>query len=236
MSSVSRLYSIPDADLLQAGEIIALTLPDDIASFTAFDSTITSSYPDTLRTALGQARSIRTDDVVVQDLADFTQAVYKAHADCYTAYKTLAYFVRKSYAGNTAMQRKFGLAEIRNAVNNQNKFIRFMQDLAVTALEYQDVLVSNGCSADLISNLPALAQALLEADRAQEKFKKDRGQLTQDRVGYLNNLYLLLDPLDEVAQIIFRNDTARMAKYMLPRPPKPSVDEPVEATPAAAQA
>ena len=98
------------------------------------------------------------------------------------------------------------------------------------------MLVSNGCSADLISNLPALAQALLEADRAQEKFKKDRGQLTQDRVGYLNNLYLLLDPLDEVAQIIFRNDTARMAKYMLPRPPKPSVDEPVEATPAAAQA
>ncbi|MEI6062710.1 MAG: hypothetical protein WCR72_18550 [Bacteroidota bacterium] len=227
-NSTSRLFNMSDADLLQAGEIIAATLPEDIESFTAFDSTLISDLPTEIKHAILQAKAIHADDVVVQEQADLTETLNEAHSNCITAYQGIAYFVRKAYPDSPAMQKKFGLAEYKNVVNNKNKFIRFMEELAATAKENKEALIKSGCSADLISSLPVLATTLLEADRAQEKFKKQRGQLTQDRINYLNTLYKLLQPIDEVAQIIFKKDLARMAKYLLPRQPRSTPDEPTD--------
>ncbi len=225
-SNNTRLYNIPDAVLLQSGEIIVVTLPEDIASFTAFDSTLTSALPDEIKLAISLTKAVHPDEVVVQEQADLTQALNDAHANCTHAFQSVAYFVRKAYPQSTAIQKKFGLSEYKNAVNNKNKYIRFMEELAVTAEEHKADLIRCGCDTALISGLPVLAKTLLEADRAQEKFKKERGQYTQDRVIQLNALYKLLQPVDEVAQIIFKNDAARMAKYMLPRPSKSAPDAP----------
>ena len=232
MSENVRVYNIPDADLQQAGELMVVALPDDNAAFTAFDSTITATYPASIRAALDQAKEVETNEKVVQELADLTAKLNEAHQNCYTAFLTIAYFVRKAFDKNPAMQKKFGLVEIRKAQGVQTRFIRFMQDLAKVAEQNKDALILAGCSPATIAGLTALAKALLDADVAQEKFKKDRGILTQDRIGYLNELYNLLKPIDEVAQIIYRNDAARMAKYMLPRASKPGPDSPAGGGPA----
>lgn len=226
MSSNLRIYDIPDSDLLQAGEMMVVALPDDIASFTAFDSTLNADYPETLRSAIDKVKSIHTDVVIVQQQAKLTADLEAAHTQCYTSFQALAYFVRKAFPNNPAIQKQFGLSEIKNAVNNQTRFIRFMEDLTETARTYKAQLLAVGCNATVIDDLPTITQTLLTADRDQEKFKKDRGLITQDRVKYLNALYLLLEPIDEVAQIIFKTDPARMAKYMLPRAVKSSATEP----------
>jgi hypothetical protein len=220
------MYNIPDADLLQSGEITATTLPEDIASFTAFDSTLTSSLPDQIRTAISRTKTVHPDDIVVQEQADLTNAMKEEQSSCTIAFQSIAYFVRKAYPNSTAMQKLFGLSEYKNAVNNKNKFIRFMEELSITTEEHRADLIRCGCNTALIDSLPVRAKSLLEADRAQEMFKRNRGQITQDRVVILNELYKLLQPVDEVAQIIFRNDTARMAKYLLPRQPKSPSDAP----------
>lgn len=235
MSNNIRLFNIPDSALLQSGEIMVVSLPDDNPAFTDFDSTISPQYPEAIRGAIDRVKAIHPDDVILQEQADLTLRVNTAHDRCYTSYQTIAYFVRKAFAHNPAMQRKFGLREFKNVQDNKNKFIRFMEELSKLSEEHKEVLIKAGCNPSAISELPAIARGLLEADRDQEKFKKDRGVFTQDRIGNLNELYTLLQPIDEVAQIIFRDDPARLSKYMLPRPPKSASGPPAGKGPAPEQ-
>ena len=102
-----------------------------------------------------------------------------------------------------------------------------MEELEGLANDYRAALLAAGCNAEVIASLPVLAAALKTADRNQEKFKKDRGVLTQDRVGYLNALYKLLAPIDAVARFIFKDDPTRLSKYSLPQPVQPSPEKPL---------
>ena len=97
-----------------------------------------------------------------------------------------------------------------------------MESLAVTALRYKSDLVEAGCKEAIIDALPAQAEDLKTANTAQEKFKKDRGLITQERVIKLNEIFELLSPVSKIAQIIFADNPAILAKYTLPQVKKKS--------------
>jgi len=89
-----------------------------------------------------------------------------------------------------------------------------MEEHAGTATEHKTELVAQSCTEALIDKLLVDAQNLKSANIKQEKFKKERGVITQERVQLLNEVYMLLKPISEVAQIIYSDDAVRFAKYV----------------------
>lgn len=79
-------------------------------------------------------------------------------------------------------------------------------------------MIAEGCKKKLIDKLLLDAQNLKTTNIKQDKFKKERGVITQEHVQLLNKVYKLLKPISEVAQIIYSDDAARLAKYNLPKP------------------
>lgn len=218
MDKLLRLFNIPDAELLQHGETVSATMPEDLSHFITFDSTITEAYPTSIQAAITEVKAIKSDQVVIDEMTELTQAANNALAACNQAYRTISFFVRKAFSTNAAVQNQFGLNDIAKSRKNQAKMILFMEDLVRVANKYQESLISQGCNPSVLETLPVLRDTLKQSNTQQEKFKKDRGLITQERVEKLNRLYKLLVPASEMAHIIFADDQARLARYALPRP------------------
>ncbi len=213
-----RLFKIPEALLLQHAEVLAKMFPTDAADFRAFDSTIAEDYGTTIKDAIDAAIGLKSDQIIIDEMAEYTQHVLNAMSNCNLSYKTVAYFVRKAFKGDKAVQNQFGFNDIEKVRKSQPKMVLFMEQHAGTASKYKSDLLSEGCNEEVINQLLTNAEELKAANVAQEKFKKERGIITQERVKRLNHLYQLIKPLNDVAQIIYSEDQARMAKYTLPKP------------------
>jgi hypothetical protein len=221
---VLRTFKFTDARLLEHAEVVEAILPGDLPDFTAFDATITGDYVTQLQQAIDAAKAISPDYVVIDEMAEETQKVEKAMDDSYEDYKTLAFFVRKAFKGNPAVQNQFGKNDVQKARKSQPRMVVFMESLAKTAEKYSAELVAAGCSQALIDGLPARVVALHDSNIVQEKFKKDRGLTTQDRVQLLNQVYELLKPIHEISTIIYADNPQKLKNYRMPQPPKYSGD------------
>ncbi len=217
MPRIYRLYNVQDSVLIVAAGLMEYVLPDDIELFTAFDSTVTSDYPSRLNHAISLVNSKSKDDTVVQKQAQYTAAYKAAHDDCYMAFKTVAFFVRKAFPDDEAMQKKFGLPEISKVLYNQNKFSQFFDNLCSASEEHKAVLIDAGCNQNVFTALPLQSQTLKDTLKAQKKFKKLRATITQERIKLLNALYKLMKLIEDIAENIFANDSVRRAKYKLPQ-------------------
>ena len=218
MSLNDRLFKMPEAKLLEHAEVVARMYPTDVVNFTAFDSTFTPEYETSIKNAINAVTALKSDQVIIDEMAECTQDVLNAMATCNTDYKTVAYFVRKAFKNNKAVQNQFGFNDIEKVRQSQPRMILFMEEHAGTATDHKAELVAEGCNEVLIDKLLVDAQNLKEANIKQEKFKKERGVITQERVKLLNGVYLLVKPINDIAQIIYSDNPAQLAKYSLPKP------------------
>ena len=218
MSRNERLFKIPEASLLEHAEVVAEMFPTDAADFMALDSTFTVEYGTTIKNAVGAVTALKSDQVIIDQMAELTQDVLDSMGTCNTDYKTVAYFVRKAFKNNEAVQNQFGFNDLAKVRDSQAKMVLFMEEHAGTAMEHKTELLAQGCNEALIDKLHVDALNLKTANIKQERFKKERGVITQERVQLLNKVYSLVKPLSDVAQIIYSDDAAHLAKYSLPKP------------------
>lgn len=214
----NRLFNIPDANLIEFGEMVAEKLPEDIEELHNFDRTITEAYPASIRSAINEVKSIPTDQVIIDEMAALTKNVNDALAACNKCYRTISFFVRKAFPHNQSIQNQFGLNDIANVRYNDSKMILFFNDVAKVVNKYRTELVEAGCNDSVLESLDEIGNNLKNANTKQELFKKERGVITSQRVEKLNQLYNLLVPISQISQIIFSDDQARLASYVLPRP------------------
>ena len=136
MSQNERQYNITDADLLQHGETVAVVIVEDIEDFTRFDTTIQGEYPTTIQKAIGAVKAIKTDMLVIDEMAEKTTAVNKALTDCNRAYRTIKYFVEKAFPDNRAIQNQFGFNDIAKYRADATGMIVFMGDFITIVSKY----------------------------------------------------------------------------------------------------
>lgn len=213
-----RLFKFPEAKLLEYAQVVATMYPKDAASFMAFDSSFTAEYGDAIMDSIMAVKALKSDQVAIDEMVELTQLVLDAMADCNQSYKTIAYFVRKAFKNNKAVQNQFGFNDIEKVRRSQPKMVLFMEQHAGTSTKYKAELIAQGCQEVTIDKLLSKAQALLAANVKQEEYKKERGVLTQDRTELLNEVYKLTKPVSDVAQIVYSEDPARLAKYDMPKP------------------
>jgi hypothetical protein len=216
MSENNRKFPFSDAELLEHAPTVVSFLPDDINDFSTFDSTFGQSTIDNLQGAITAAEGTKTDDVIIDEQAAFTKTVDQKMDACKSAYKTVSYFVQKVYKNNKAIRNQFGLNDYKKVRNNHAKMIVFMRSLAETTNKYLAELIAGGMNENVATSLPTLKQELFDANNNQEMFKKQRGKFTQERVEKMNLLYDELLPISNAARIIYANNPAQLAKYVLP--------------------
>ncbi len=227
MSQNERQYNIPDADLLQHGKEVATVITEDLQDFKQFDATFQDEYPTSIQQAIDTVKAMKTDMLVIDEMAEKTSAVNEALSACNRAYRTVKYFVEKAFPGNRAIQNQFGFNDIAKYRTDATGMIVFMGDFISMVDKHKTELTSQGCNEQLLDSLSAVRDHLQATKIAQELFKKERGLITQERVEKLNELYRLLSPVSEVASIIYSDDQARLARYTFPRP-KTTSKTPVE--------
>jgi len=218
MAINERDFTISDGRLMEHGTSVASFLPEDLADFSAFDSTFAQTSVDNLNQSIEDVREVKSDDVVVDEQTQYTDAVLAKMEQSNEAYTTVAFFVRKVFDGDASVQNQFGMNDIGEARGNQLKMIQFMGSLAKTAARYKDQLVEGGINPEVIDTLPQLSRELEDANNRQEMFKKERGSITQQRVERLNKLYHMLRYVSNIARIIYADNPAQLNKYIMPTP------------------
>lgn len=216
MSANNRKFNIDDAKLFEHASTVVSFLSEDINDFAIFDSTFGQSTIDTLQLALTSAVATKPDSVIKSEQAELTDAVKEKMKACKGGYKTVAYFVRKVFKDNMAVEKEFGLGEYKKIRGNQGRMIMFIRSLADTARNYQAELITGGMSKNVVDSLPALHQELFDAKNSRDIFRKQRGKLTRERVKKLNLLYDKLLPISNAARIIYAQNPAQQNKYTLP--------------------
>lgn len=216
MASIKRIYNFSDAILLEFAEHMVDALYLDIDLFTKFDSKFTPESVSDIRHSVDTVYSIKTDNVIRDELAELTQNVSVSLNDCNTCYRGIMYFVEKAFPGNMPVHNQFGKNDIAKAKTNQFPMVMFMENMEKMVSKYRNELIKVGCSESLIDSISEHKKTLLERNRLQESYKKERAVITQDRLVACNNLYKKLRPVSEMSKIIFANDPARLSKYSLP--------------------
>jgi len=226
MSQNNRKYTITDARLLEHGSVLVKSLEDDLDDFSSFDSTISRNFTDRVQEAIDASYQIKSDRIVIYELAQLTNELNRHMAACKNAYETVAYFAQKVFRDNISVQSQFGLNDSRPG-NNHLEMIIFMASLAKTAAIYRDSLEKGGINPDVIDTLPKLQEELYEAKNRQEMFKKERSKTTYERVKRMNALYDRVNAISDIARIIYEENPANLNKYLIPirRPSKRSSDE-----------
>ena len=228
---IVREYHCSDPDLLQAAEVIAVTLPDDIALFTAFYTTFTTTYPDDIVASIDIAKAVPSYLVVVQQQAERTEFLNTAQQNCTKSYHDIVYFIEKAYENDPAKQKEMGMHNYSKAVKRQSKFISFMEEFVKSVMDNKADLIHVGCKMEMLEDASKNAADLRAADTVQKKFKNTRGALTTTRILKNNQLFGLLKPVETCARNIFADDPVRLAKYILPHTEPPKPDEPVGGNP-----
>lgn len=215
---------ISDARIQEHAQAVIINLETDVGDFTLFDSSFSTANIGGLITQVDAIQSLNIDDVVIDEMVERTDLVLDKMAECNTAYRTVSFFVKKAFKGNRGIINQFGANDIAKVRQNQAEMILFMKSLSNVAEQYRTPLLDAGINPEVIDSLPLLHSQLLTVNNDQEIFKKKRGKLAQDRVIALNELYLSLRSISDMAKIIYADNPAQLAKYLIPYP-KSSTDE-----------
>lgn len=188
------------------------SLPD----FTAFDPDLNTAKKDQMEAIIQWFLSEGGDESVVASLADLTAQVIAELKNCQRLYHQMRYWVMKVFPSNKAIQRKFGIGRFGKLVDNQSQMVLFMSAMVKHVAEHRATLEASGAPLAMLDEVAARAEALREANEAQEVKKGARTVVTSQRVSQLNELFLHTRHFNTAAEFVFFDDPAKRDLY---RPP-----------------
>ena len=217
---IIRLYKLSDAEMFSYADKIIANLQIDLASFTAFDSTIDANFVTDAQHLFANAQNIPSDNVVIDQQVASTEQVQNLMQDCREQYDDMKFFVKKAFKASVGRQNEFGLNDYNKAALNANEMVRFLSDMYSVANKYRTELTVAGCSNAVIDRNQVLSNELMLVVRAQNQIMDTRSTLAENRINANNALWEVLVLISEAAKRVFRRSPADIARYLRPQPPK----------------
>jgi hypothetical protein len=216
-----RKYAMRDALLLETADTITGYLKEDINQFTAFDSEeFPDILPDMIKDQVNRAFVEGGDRTNLTQISIKTDIVNQEIKNCKTYLEDMKYWVKKSFTNYPAIQKQFGINQVKDIFGTQLRLIQFMENLPATITVYRQELDTAGAPSTLLDRADSLAKALREANIAQEYQKGNRRIDTESRILHLNNLYDLLRKIDQAAISIYRNQPKKRLLYKVSKTKK----------------
>lgn len=211
-----RLYKIADSEMIQLARVFFNLFTADKAQFKAFDADFDSPAFTRFEELLLAAESEAQEMMVKDELAQLTEKVQQEMVKCRDYFQKLKYFIEKAFPGNKAIQLAFGYEDYAEIFNSEHKMLRFMNALKIQVEKHKAALIVVGLKTEDATLVNTLYQQLMDADEAQEMFKKDKLLLTQGRIELFNSVWEFVVKINRAAKFIFTGNYAKLKQYELP--------------------
>lgn len=212
-TEIKRAYLGSDAFMTESARVIYNLANDDLANFTAFDSTINAAWMADYLADVEAAETVVADSAISDQQVQTTENVLSQMDLARAKYNEVKYFVQKAFPDSPATQGEFGLNDYMDARRSESKMIQFLDEMHKAAVKYKTELTDAGYTAK-IGDIQTIRTSLLDKNTTQEVFKKQRPKLTEDRIKILNAAYERLTQVNAAAQIIYVTDYAKQKQFV----------------------
>jgi hypothetical protein len=218
MSKTGRKYRVTDAEVRQSANVMHSFFVDYQAEFVAFDADLATPFEETWQEAIDNCTAHLNDETIRDQLQQRTHDVKAAMKACHDKHMATKYFVRKAFPNNPAALKVFGFDTFSEVSRRQLDLIQFMDVFHAEAADRAAELNAAGYSNADIAEIGDLHQALVDANVAQESFKGARGTKTEDRKRAYNALWEIMQLINRVSRLIYKDDPAKTKQFQLPAP------------------
>ncbi|MHB8842629.1 MAG: hypothetical protein ACYC56_12740 [Candidatus Aquicultor sp.] len=223
-----RVYAMSDAEALELEKTIRGCFVLDKADFIAFDEKFNAPFETEWLDEITAAEEEARDNAIVSQQTALTAEVTKWMEESKKIFQASKYHIEKAFPTSKAVQNEFGYADYDKARQAQSKMIQFMNQFYKTAVKYSSQLIAKGFTQAKIDEIGSVKTALDGANQKQEAFKKDRGVLTQERVGKLNTAWQRMQEVCNAAKYVYPENYAKQTRYIISEskgtpPPAPDV-------------
>lgn len=222
-----RVYAMSDAAALELEKTIKGCFVQDQADFIAFEGKFSAPFETDWLNEITAAEGEAADNNILTQQSGLTAEVTRLMEESKKVFQSSKYHIEKTFPKNTAVQNEFGYSDYDKASQSQNKMIQFMNQFHKTVVKYSAQLIAQGFTQIKIDEIGSIKTALDAANQKQEAFKKDRGVLTQERVGKLNTAWKRMQDVCNTAKFVYAENYAKQTRYVISEskgtPPPPDV-------------
>ena len=216
MKRLARAYGVKDTTVLQSANVMLSFFVDYQAEFVAFDADLATPFEEAWQVAIDNCNAHLNDETIRDQLQQRTHEVKAAIKACKHKFMTTKYFVRKAFPNDPAALKVFGFDTFREVSRKQLDLIQFMDVFHAEAADRAAELNAAGYSNADIAEIGDLHQALVDANLAQESFKGARGTKTEERKRAYNALWEIMQLVNRVSRLIYKDDPAKKKQFQLP--------------------
>jgi hypothetical protein len=148
---------------------------------------------------------------------------------CKNYFMMFKHFVEKAFPDDVPVWKEFGYDNYDYSSKYQAEMIQFMNRLHVTATKYREQLATVNFTQERIDEISAIKRELDNADQQQENLKKNRANITQERLTKLNACWNEISEIARLGKLIFANDFGKYQRYVIYPNGQPGITAPPEA-------
>ncbi len=200
-----RDYKLTDSEAIRAATVLLEHYKLHEADFTAFDAQFGPAWQNDWQAAIDLAISQPTDEKTLDEQYQLTEAVEQKTAEALRSIEDLQYYVQKAFGAGSPEYRALNYRQPSLLIRYPHRVLVNTLVASELASLWQAELMAAGMPAALISNLQTRADELLQAEKEQELFKRQRLLRTAQRVKILNNMWAYVRQVSDAASIIYRD-------------------------------
>ena len=224
-------FKYAQADLISLGRLIYGYLTQDIIAFSTFDGQrFTPQYLANFDAAYVAARDMPTDETILDQQTLYTATIEEKMEVARKLYRNTKYFIKKAFEEKPAIMSEFGANNYEESRKSVPDMVLFLGNLNYMLNKYSAQMTAVGYDLTQANDILTLRNELETAKYEQSSFQSERKKYTQERVEKLNSLYQFITETCEAGKLIYEDNMAMYARYVLPsvatsnRPPIKTID------------
>lgn len=210
-------FKYTQADLISLGRLIYGYLAQDIVAFSAFDGQrFTAQYLTNFDATYIAARDMPTDETILDQQMIYTATIEEKMEAARKLYRNTKYFIKKAFENKPSIMNEFGANNYDDSRKSVPDMVLFLGNLNYMLNKYAAQMTTAGYNIAQANNIITLRNELETAKYEQASFQSERKRYTQERIEKLNALYQFITETCEAGKLIYEDDMAMYAKYVLP--------------------
>jgi len=211
-----RDFNISDAQMLQTSRVVYGIFSEDKLMFEEFDLSFNDPFAGDWLKKIEFCDTLLLDSEYMGAWSVLKEKTENIMEECRSFFYLMKYFIEKAFPGRKDIRFRFGFEDYESARKSRYKMIRFLENLAGAAREYETELTSVDFDRDKIDEIDLLIFELTNAVYGLEMNRVNREAVTGERVMHLNECYLYMRKVCKAGKIIFVSDYAKYNQYLLP--------------------
>lgn len=200
--------------MLQQARCLHLLFVEDMAAFTAFDTSLNAGWAAEWAAEIDAAEDLVSDTVMRASHRLARAELNTLLAAARDKWAEVKYFAERAFADNRqAMLRVFGADEYLAARRHGLKMAALLAGMHTAATAHSAALIAEGYTQARIDDIAALRDALLAKAGEQQMARRGRTQHKAARIMALNAPYSRIKTVCRAAQMIYAGNEVKRWQY-----------------------